>query len=256
VALVYAHPRQARAVRACAREPALTAVPRRRAAGHRDSRWRVYDGDLVAELPLPQELAQLARRHRQPRAAGAGAAAAVEAGLVDAGPVHDQEPGRVGVALGHRDAQRGGAVVVLRVHVQAEPEELPERSDVVAARREAQDVAAGARAGNAREVVQDVEDPVVPRRDGVPQRRVALRVLDVHVARVLEQHQHAVLVPLRRRDVLRVAGVAKNRVPKVSVQYDVLSACNCSDEFVTLYVFTLPMLFCPWRRRRRRPSRP
>jgi len=55
----------------------------------------------------------------------------------------------------------------------------------------------------------------VPRRDGVPQRRAALRVPDVDVAAVLEEHQHAVLVPLGRRDVLpRVASSARTEQPK------------------------------------------
>jgi hypothetical protein len=165
--LVYAHPK-AVWFRG-SQGPAMTPVPRRAAVP--DHRLRpVVDGDLVAELPPLQELAHFGRQER-------GAAAGVVKGrLVDAGAVHDQEPGGVGAALRQRNAQGRGAVVVLRIHVHAVLEQFPERVEVVTASGEAEQVAACVRGGHVREVVQDVEGLVVPRRDGVPQRRVALRV--------------------------------------------------------------------------------
>jgi hypothetical protein len=165
--LVYAHPK-AVWFRG-SQGPALTSVPQRAAVPDHRLR-RVVDGDLVAELPPLQELAHLGRRER------GAAAGVIEARLVDAGAVHDQEPSGVGAALRQRNAQGRGAVVVLRIHVQAVLEQLPERAEVVAARGGAEQVAAGVRGGHVREVVQDVEGLVVSRRDGVPQRRVALRV--------------------------------------------------------------------------------
>lgn len=168
VALVYAHPKTNHAVRfRGAKRPSLTSFPGRSAVpDHRRGRV-VADGYLVPELPLLQELSHLVRRQR---------AAGVEARPVDAGAVHDEEPGGVGAALGNRGAQGGGAVVVLGVDVEAVLEELAQRVDVAAARGEAEEVTGGVRDGRAREVVEDVEGLVVPRRDRVPQRRVALRV--------------------------------------------------------------------------------